>query len=117
LKGIIIISSIILLAIYACSGGKSELEKLIGCQIAASQLGQREAQYKAIKATHDYFEEKKLEPSQLEIFTIGNNIKSDWGLSGMRIDDQIETLLDVFNSGHCQDIHGQEDLKLRDILK
>lgn len=117
MKGTIIIAAIILVVVYACSGSKSELEKLVGCQIAASQLGQKEAQFKVIKATHEYFKEKKLEPSQLEMYTIGNNIKSGWGLSGMRMDDQIETLLDVFNSGYCQNIHGQEDLELEDILR
>jgi len=96
-----------------CRFVEDDLRMFARCGIAAHQLDKRDASFKISKKLKEYIKENNVEGSAGYTMSLVEDIKNEeLKLYEKSTEGQIYTLVKVYNSSECQDIHEQDEISM-----
>lgn len=111
IKTFIVTLSLILLT--ACSSVESDLKTYMKCGIAANQLEKEKANINISKKLSEYIKEHEIKGSAGYAMHLSEEVKNeDLELYKKNLEGQIYTLVKVYNSSECKDIHEQDKISM-----
>ncbi|MFZ1569236.1 MAG: hypothetical protein WAT29_10505 [Thiolinea sp.] len=96
-----------------CSFVEDDLRMFARCGIAANQLDKPDASYKISKKLEEYIKENDVQGSAGDAMFLTEDVKNEeLKLYEKTTEGQIYTLVKVYNSSECQDIHEQDEISM-----
>lgn len=108
---LVALSALVLLA--GCSSKLDGLKVYMKCGIAANQLGRNRASEAISQKMKTYIDEHKLEGSARDAMFLAAEVRDeDLQLYKMSNERKYYTLVKLYNSSACRELHGQEKIDL-----
>lgn len=108
----IVLSAIIATNLVACSSVESDMKSFIKCGMAANQLERSVAAQNISTKMAQYIRENNVDGSARYAMHLGQEVRDDLALYDKSLEGQIYTLVKVYNSSTCRDMHEQEKVKM-----
>ena len=104
--------SIFATALTACSSVESDLKSFMKCGMAANQLERNFASREIADKMDKYIRKNKVNGSARNAMYLGQEVRDDLNLHSKSLDGQIYSLVKIYNSSECRDMHEQEKIKM-----
>lgn len=103
----------VLTVLAGCNSSRDELKVFMKCGIAASQLGRNSASEVISNKMKSFINEKKIDGSARDAMYLGAEVRDeDLQLYKMSEERKFYTLVKLYNSSTCRDLHEQEKIDL-----
>lgn len=96
----------------ACSFADRDLKLFMKCGMAANQLEKHSASRNISIKMDQYIKKNKVDGSARYAMKLGQEVRDDLGLYNKSLEGQVYTLVKVYNSSKCRDMHEQEKIKM-----
>lgn len=111
MKGLkIFVPIVFLFLLSSCGSVKSDMKSFLRCGIAANQLEQNTASKKIKIKMSQYVDKHKVDGSARDVMFLGQEVRDEMSLYNKGLERKIYTLVKVYNSSECQEMHEQETI-------
>ncbi len=113
MKGLkIFVPIVFLFLLSSCGSVKSDMKSFLRCGIAANQLEQNTASKKIKIKMSQYVDKHKVDGSARDVMFLGQEVRDEMSLYNKGLERKIYTLVKVYNSSECQEMHEQETISM-----
>ena len=102
----------LLVLLNACSSAKDDLKIFSKCAIAAKHLGREDAKYIISEKLQAYIQENQLDGSAMDAMLLAEEVRDELGMYENGRERFLYTLVKVYNSSKCIDLHGHEKISM-----
>ncbi|MDN0076078.1 hypothetical protein QU481_14405 [Crenobacter sp. SG2303] len=95
-----------------CTSNEDKLKSFMKCGIAAKQLERPSASTNIEKKLKSFIDEKQITGSAMQAMLIGQSVRDEMALEGKSLQGQIFTLVKIYNSSECKNLHEQESISM-----